>query len=114
MSFWENVDSELKYQNKTRKQLANTLKFDPTTISKGISSGSIPQADTALKIANYLNVSLEYLLDLPEIKNDKIKKENQEEIRLYREHHELIEAAKHLNTQQTKALIRLISTINLS
>jgi len=45
MTFWENVDSELKYQNKTRKQLASELGFDATTISKGISNGSIPQAD---------------------------------------------------------------------
>ena len=66
MKFWENVEAELKYQNKTRKQLANFVGFDATTISKGISNQSIPSADVALKISYFLNVSLESLLGLPE------------------------------------------------
>ena len=86
MTFWENVDSELKYQNKTRKQLASELGFDPTTISKGISNGSIPQADMALKIANYLNVSLEYLLGLPEKSASKNAQETQKQIQLYKKY----------------------------
>ena len=66
MSFWESVESELKYQNKTRKQLATEIGIDTTTISKGITNNSIPSADIALKIAYFLNVTLESLLGLPE------------------------------------------------
>ena len=48
MSFWENVEEELKFQNKTRKQLAKAVGFDTTTISKGLANQSIPSADVAL------------------------------------------------------------------
>ena len=36
MNFWETVDSELKYQNKERKDLANAAGFDVSNIGKGI------------------------------------------------------------------------------
>ena len=111
MTFWENVDSELKYQNKTRKQLARELGFDPTTISKGISNGSIPQADMALKIANYLNVSLEYLLGFPEKSASKNAQETQKQIQLYKKYHDLIEKAKNLNDRQLKAIVQLMEAM---
>ena len=59
MSFWENVEEELKFQNKTRKQLAKAVGFDTTTISKGLTKQSIPSADVALKIAYFLNLFVE-------------------------------------------------------
>ena len=34
MNFWETVDSELKYQNKERKDLANAAGFDVSNIGK--------------------------------------------------------------------------------
>ncbi|MBR1721243.1 MAG: helix-turn-helix transcriptional regulator [Treponema sp.] len=111
MGFWENVDSELKFQNKTRKQLSQALSFDPTTISKGISNGSIPLADMALKIADFLNVSLEYLLDMPEktVLPDCV--EIQKQIHLYRKYHDLIEQAERLNENQVKAIENLMQTM---
>lgn len=111
MCFWENVDSELKFQNKTRKQLSQALGFDPTTISKGISNGSIPLADTALKIADFLNVSLEYLLGLPEKRVLPNFEEMQSQIHLYRKYHELIEQAERLEEKQVKAIEQLMQTM---
>ncbi|MBQ6028681.1 MAG: helix-turn-helix transcriptional regulator [Treponema sp.] len=105
------MDSELKYQNKTRKQLASELGFDPTTISKGISNGSIPQADMALKIANYLNVSLEYLLGLPEKSASKNVQETQKQIQLYKKYHDLIERAKRLDEKKLKAIVQLMDAM---
>ncbi len=66
MNFWERVDSELKYLGKTRKELANFVGIDAANISFGIKRNSIPYADTALKVARYLGVSLDYLLDMNE------------------------------------------------
>ncbi len=63
MSFWKKVDEELDYLGKSRKELASAIGFDVTNISFGIKRNSIPAADTALKIAQFLGVSLEYLLD---------------------------------------------------
>lgn len=62
MNFWETVDSELKYQKKERKDLANAVGFDVSSIGKGMKNGSVPLADTAVRIANFLNVSVEYLV----------------------------------------------------
>lgn len=64
MSFWKNVDSELSYLGKTRKELATEIGFDVTNISFGIKRNSVPAADTALKVSKFLGVSLEYLLDI--------------------------------------------------
>ena len=62
MNFWETVDSELKYQNKERKDLANAAGFDVSNIGKVIKNGGVPLADTAVRIAQFLNVSVEYLV----------------------------------------------------
>lgn len=64
MNFWENVVAELEFQDKTRKELAAEIGFDPSNIGKGEKNGNIPAADTALKIAHSLNTSLESLLNL--------------------------------------------------
>ena len=66
MNFWERVDTELKYLGKTRKELASAAGFDAANISFGIKRNSVPYADTALKVAQFLGVSIEYLLDMPE------------------------------------------------
>lgn len=66
MNFWKKVDSELCYLGKTRKELASAVGFDAANISFGIKRNSVPAADTALKIARFLGVSLDYLLDMTE------------------------------------------------
>lgn len=66
MNFWKKVDSELNYLGKTRKELANAVGFDVANISFGIKRNSVPAADTALKIAAFLKVPLDYLLDMHE------------------------------------------------
>ena len=111
MSFWENVEEELKFQNKTRKQLAKAVGFDTTTISKGLTNQSIPSADVALKIAYFLNVSVESLLDFPARTENKNAEEEQKQIRYYKKYFNLISQAEHLNEQQLKAIENLIKTI---
>jgi len=69
MNFWEKVDNELKFLGKTRKELATAVGFNAANISFGIKRNSIPYADTALKVARFLGVSLDYLLDMNEEPN---------------------------------------------
>ena len=64
MNFWKKVDSELVYLGKSRKELAAAVGFDAANISFGIKRNSVPAADTALKVARFLGVSLDYLLDM--------------------------------------------------
>lgn len=66
MGFWKNVDNELEYLGKSRKELAAAVGFDVTNISFGIKRNSIPSADTALKISKFLGTSLESLLEFSE------------------------------------------------
>ena len=70
MNFWENVVAELKFQGKTRKQLAAEIGFDASNIGKGEKNGNIPAADTAIKIAHFLGVTLESLLNMEEFEKD--------------------------------------------
>ena len=62
MNFWENVDAELEFKGINRKTLAEEAQFDVSNIGKGIKTGSAPSADTAVRIAKILNVSVEYLV----------------------------------------------------
>lgn len=64
MSFWQNVNSELEYQAVSRKELAFKSGVPLSTINKGMQRNSNCYAGDALKIAQALNVSLEYLLGM--------------------------------------------------
>ena len=60
--FWKRVDEELEYKGINRAFLARKCDFSVTNIGQGIKLGSIPSADTAVKIASALGVSVEYLV----------------------------------------------------
>ena len=62
MNFWDNVVRELDYLNMTNKSLAEKCGFDASNIGRGIKLESSPSVETAVKIANALNVSVEYLV----------------------------------------------------
>ena len=77
-NFWERVDKELEYLGKTRKSLASEVGFNLGNIGKGIQLGSIPSAETAVKIAQVLDVSVEYLVNGTEpVKNPTDKQTEQ-------------------------------------
>ena len=62
MGFKENLKNELLCQNLTVRQLADLSGVNKQTIDNYLSShNSIPSADTAVRIARALNVSVEYL-----------------------------------------------------
>lgn len=62
MNFAARLKDELEYQGLRMSDLAKHLGTKQSTIQGWIDRGSIPAADTALKIAHFLNVSIEYLL----------------------------------------------------
>ena len=67
MNFWENVEFLLDQKGILKKQLTLEVGITPSAFNKGKQRNSIPAADTALKIARYLGVSLESLLELEPI-----------------------------------------------
>ena len=60
--FWRRVDEELEYKGLNRTYLAKECGFSLTNIGQGIKLGSTPSAETAVKIAKILEVSVEYLV----------------------------------------------------
>ncbi|MBR4599891.1 MAG: helix-turn-helix transcriptional regulator [Treponema sp.] len=80
MNFWKKVDEELSFLGKSRKELANAMGFDAAIISFGIKRNSVPAADTALKVARFLGVSIDYLLDMNEEQNQNTSNQQISEI----------------------------------
>ncbi|MBR3672334.1 MAG: helix-turn-helix transcriptional regulator [Spirochaetia bacterium] len=62
MNFWERVENLIEQKGINKKTLAAEAGIDSSNISKGLKSGSSPSADTAVKIAKYLNTTVEYLV----------------------------------------------------
>lgn len=62
MNFWERVDDLLDQKGITKKELAEKVDIDPSTISKGLKENTMPAADKAVLIAQFLNTSVEYLV----------------------------------------------------
>ena len=63
LEFSKRVKEELSYLNKTQADLARFLNVSQSSVQQWLQKGSIPAADTALKIARFLDVPLEYLID---------------------------------------------------
>lgn len=103
MTFWERVDEELKYRGMERKELGTKAGFPESYISKGITRKSCPQADLAVKIAEVIGVSVEYLVNGTNSKNKTIQEE-QEDLHLFRKYQKLIQKCETLSPQKTELL----------
>ena len=101
--FWLRVDEELEYLGKNRTFLANKCGFSLTNINLGIKRGSTPSADTAVKIAEVLGVSVEYMVN-GESQTIKNTESEQKQLKLYRKYHELIEQCEQLSSENIKLL----------
>lgn len=62
MSFWNNVDMELRYLGMTHAALADKIGCTASNISRGLRTGSSTSAETAVRIARLLGVTVEYLV----------------------------------------------------
>lgn len=104
-NFWERVDEELEYKGLNRKTLATEVGFNLGNIGKGIQLGSSPSADTAVKIAKVLNVSVEYLVTG---QDSSFKKENID-LKKYREYSSLISQIDSLPENQKELIREIVS-----
>ncbi len=115
MGFWKNVDDELKYQGMERKVLASLADFDVSYIGKGIRRNSIPAADLALRISKALNVSLEYLLEIPEsdsISNQQISTESNTAMHFFHKYSDFFTELETLSPKEKDLILSLIKTLN--
>jgi transcriptional regulator with XRE-family HTH domain len=62
MTFIERLEILLKEKGISQKSLAEYIGIRNPSISEWKKEGTIPRADIAIKMAEYLNVSVEYLI----------------------------------------------------
>ena len=62
MTFYERLQALMDSQRLTQKDFAEATGIRPTTISEWKKNGNLPTGDAAIKIANYFDISLDYLL----------------------------------------------------
>ena len=112
MNFWQNVVSELEYQNIERKRLASEVGFDVSNIGKGIKNGNVPLADTAVRIARFLGVSVEYLVEGSD-SADSIDAKFQHELQLFQRYRPLIKKLEALPEGVQGPLIEMIGKMDV-
>ena len=109
MNFWERVDDLLDRNDINKKTLAYEAGFDASNITKGIKNNNIPSAETAVKIAQVLGVSVEYLVNGTETTKSPSQKETeQNQLRLYRKYHNLIEKMESFSEDKQTVVNNLI------
>ena len=106
--FWKRVDEELDFLGISRTYLANKCEFSLTNIGQGIKLGSTPSADTAVKIAKVLNVSVEYLVTG---QDSSLQKENLD-LHRYREYSSFINQLDSLPENQRELIKSIDAKMN--
>ena len=61
-TFMDRVETLLKEKRITQKEMADTLSLRRPTLSDWKKNGAVPAGDICLKIADYLGVSVEWLI----------------------------------------------------
>lgn len=108
MGFWDNVEIELEYLGMTNKALAEKVGIAASNIGKGIKMGSSPSAETAVKIANILNVSVEYLVTG---KNEN-KSPNEIDLQQYHKYAKTLEELENIPDHLRTPILEMISKIS--
>ena len=110
--FWKRVDEELDFKGMNRKSLSKEVGFSVGNVGKGIQLGSSPSADTAVKIASVLGVTVEYLVTGSNTPSNKNKDQESEQLRLYRKHSEIIKKCEQLSPEKEKLLANFIENFS--
>lgn len=108
MNFWERVEFELEKRGMNKKTLATEANFSMSNISKGKRDNNSPSADTAVKIAKVLNVSVEYLVTGTE---PSLKNENYD-LQKIREYSSLISQIDSLPENQKELVKSIVAKMN--
>ena len=108
MAFWDNVAFELDCLGMTNKALAEKVGITASNIGKGVRLGSSPSADTAVKIAKILGVSVEYLVT-GTTPPSRQKEMDFHALRNYHKYAKTIEDLDALPTHEREPIIEMIS-----
>ena len=62
MAFWNRLEPMLTERKMSQKELASIAGVKPPSVSEWKAKGTLPRADTAIKIAQYFNVPIKWLV----------------------------------------------------
>lgn len=112
MSFKDNLKDELNYQGILVKELSDKCKIPKGTIDHYLAEKNTePTAENAVRIAQALHVTVEYLVTGS---NNPVsqKDEETEQIKLYKKYHTLIEKCEKLPDEKIKLLVQVADNFN--
>ena len=95
----ENLKMYRKEKGITQIRLSIEAGVSQETISAYESGKALPSADTLIKLSNYLNVSIDFLLDLTSNPNKNYDVENNED-------NEFLSLYKSLNKEQREDILK--------
>jgi len=103
-NFRNNLRSELNFQGITTKELSARTEIPIATLDCYLGSrATVPSVDAAIKIAQALQVSVEYL-----VIGEEASEKNQRK-KISREAREIIHWIENLNIDQCRAFLKLIA-----
>lgn len=106
MRFSDKLRSLIEERGITQKQVATDLNMAPSTMGGYVQGSSEPDFDTLVQLADYFEVSTDYLLSCP---TDKKSAMEEELLRVYRA---MSTEQKHIFIEQGKAFVRFNNAHN--
>lgn len=101
MSFGENLRKLIEERDMTQKELAKQLNIAPSTLGSYVQNAREPDFATLRLLADFFDVSIDYLLDHYE-KKGSAHRENE----LLRVFHSLTEEQQHICIEQCKVFMQ--------
>ena len=111
MAFKENLKVELEYKGMKVKELAARTGINKRTLDQYLASAAkMPSAENAVKIADALEVSVEYLVTGRGTQGGQQCEDGGATVVLYKKYHELIADLEQLS-QPKKAIVRQLARV---
>lgn len=101
MSFGDNLRTLIEERDITQKELARQLNIAPSTLGSYVQNVREPDFSTLKLLADYFDVSIDYLLDHYQKKN--VTRQENELLRVFRS---LTEEQQYVCIEQCKVLMR--------
>ncbi len=102
MSFGDNLRELIEERDLTQKELAKQLNIAPSTMGSYVQNTREPDFNTLKLLANYFNVSTDYLLDYQS--NQTISHQEDDLLRIFRS---LSNSQKDICIEQCKAFVKI-------
>lgn len=112
MNFWERVQELMDLQGMERKALSLEANFDPSNIGKGIKENRLPSAETAVKIAKCLGVSVEYLVTGKSVSPSAMSELEEERLKTVKDYRNLIGQLESLPVGIQKEILDFVKALS--